>query len=340
MNTTNGSTSKHKSKKAPAIEKKTTSFEEKIAKIIEAQPIGVSVVAATETVTDAPPVIASEELAAVPEVHVTMPKPEVIKIQPGGQPHSREYKMPTRGHHKVSIVGFAPTWVETPFDDEEMDIWVCNEFYLLKPKRFDVLFDLHGRHELETKFRNKNHIEWLKNAKCPVVLRKHFEDIPNSIPFPRALIKSKFRPYFTNTISWQIAFALELGYKEIHLYGVNMATDEEFISQRPSVEYFVGVAEGRGVKIVIPDGSDICKTWFDYGFDDEAKSLQHKRIKQFIMETAQRRAAAQNIAEQNVAQVHQASGAIGAAEYFIKSFIFPSVSENEMLKKKEESTEG
>ena len=32
---------------------------------------------------------------------------------------------------KVAIVGFAPTWNQTPFKDSTFDIWACNEFYLV-----------------------------------------------------------------------------------------------------------------------------------------------------------------------------------------------------------------
>lgn len=267
-----------------------------------------------------------------PEVHVTIP-------EPGELAKPVQWQVPTRGKKRLAIVGFAPTWNMAPYDDLEVDIWACNEFYMLKPKRFDVLFDLHGRHELETKMRSKDHITWLQNSKIPIFMREHFKDIPNSIPYPRKMILEKYRKYFTNTISWQLALAIDMGYKEIGIYGVNMATEDEYVSQRPSVEYFIGIAEGKGIKVIIPDESDMCKSWFDYGFEDENLSILAKRLKHLLGESQQRRAQAQAIAEQNVAILHQATGAAGATEYIMKSFVYPNVSFNEKLKPKE-STEG
>jgi hypothetical protein len=240
-----------------------------------------------------------------------------------------------RKKDKLAIVGFAPTWPDAPFADNDFEIWACNEFHMLG-KRLDVLFELHGRREIEEKERDKvkqEHLNWLRNAKIPIIMQMHFEDIPNSIPFPKDYIVQKYGGYFTNTISWQIALAIDLGFKEIHLYGVNMANDEEYASQRPSVEYFIGLARGMGIKIYIPDQSDICKSWTLYGFDDEQATVIHKRIKHFKDENAQKRAQFENAAQGNIAAMHQAIGVVQACEYMEKAFLYPNTNFNEMLKK-------
>jgi hypothetical protein len=252
-----------------------------------------------------------------------------------------------REKDKVAIVGFAPTWPMAPFKDPDVEIWACNEFHLLAP-RIDLLFELHGRKEIAEKERDKEkqeHLNWLKNAKIPIVMQKHFDDIPNSIPFPKDYIMSKFgerfigegqkETYFTNTISWQIALAIDVGFKEILLYGINMANDEEYASQRPSVEYFVGLARGLGIKVFIPDQSDICKSWVLYGFDDEQATVIHKRIKHFKDENIQKKQQLEAAAQSNIAAMHQAIGIVQACEYVETRFLFPNVSFNELIKKTE-----
>ena len=45
------------------------------------------------------------------------------------------------------------------------------------------------------------------------------------------------------------------------MYGVDMAQDTllaaEYSEQRPSCEYFIGLAEGAGIRVDIPGGSDL-----------------------------------------------------------------------------------
>jgi hypothetical protein len=243
-----------------------------------------------------------------------------------------------RKKEKVAIVGFAPTWPDAPFKDDSFEIWACNEFHLIAP-RIDMLFELHSENVIKDtkKERSGEHLEWLRNAKIPILMQKHYEDIPNSIPFPKDEIVSKFGNYFTNTISWQIALAIHLGFKVIHLYGVNMANDEEYASQRPSVEYFVGLAKGMGIEVYIPDQSDICKSWLLYGFDDEQATIIHKRIKHFKEENINKKQQLEAAAQQHIAAMHQSIGVVQACEYIESRFLFPNATFNELLKK---TTEG
>jgi hypothetical protein len=239
-------------------------------------------------------------------------------------------------NEKLAIVGFAPTWNQTPFKDEKLDIWACNEFYLVGP-RIDVLFELHSRHEIENKVRNKEHLTWLQAATIPVFMTQHFDDIPNSIPFPKDEIVAKFGSYFTNTISWQIALAIALGYKEIYLYGINMANDDEYTSQRPSVEYFVGLARGLGIKVILPDECDICKSWYLYGFENEHSSVVAKRLAHFLEENRGRQNQARAAAEQNIATMHQAIGMVNATDYIMKAFLYKNTNFNEEKQKPKET---
>jgi hypothetical protein len=55
--------------------------------------------------------------------------------------------------------------------------------------------------------------------------------------------------YFSNTVDYALALAIWEGYQEIDIYGVNMETDTEYAYQKPGVEFWVGVALGRGIKV-------------------------------------------------------------------------------------------
>ena len=47
--------------------------------------------------------------------------------------------------------------------------------------------------------------------------------------------------------------AIEKGYKEIGIYGIDLSTTKEYQEQRPSVLYFIGLAKGLGIEIILPN---------------------------------------------------------------------------------------
>jgi hypothetical protein len=182
---------------------------------------------------------------------------------------------PVRTKDKVCIIGFAESSRgQVPWNDESFEFWGINRLHVVMPEHahFDRYFQIH---DVELIGKDPEHLEWLREWGGPVYLRP--EDVgavemPNAQAFPvRALVRD-FRPYYTNTISWLIAMAVAMEFKEIHIYGVDMAQDgiiqAEYRVQRPSCEYFVGVAEGRGIYVYIPPSSDLLKSTHLYGISN------------------------------------------------------------------------
>lgn len=67
--------------------------------------------------------------------------------------------------------------------------------------------------------------------------------------------------YFTNTVDYALALSIYRGFTQIDLYGVNMAWGSEYFYQKPGVEYWVGRAQGQGIKVnVHGERSTILKT--------------------------------------------------------------------------------
>lgn len=119
----------------------------------------------------------------------------------------------------------------------------------------------------------KDYIQALASLDCPVWMQRKWEDIPKSEAYPLERVIKTFGTYFTNSVSYMIAMAIlqikEGNYKgEIGLYGVDMATKSEYGPQRPSCEFFLGIAVGLGITITIPPQADLLKTRFLYGFGE------------------------------------------------------------------------
>lgn len=178
---------------------------------------------------------------------------------------------------KVAILGFVQHYQKAPFNDPSFEIWGLNELYQFIP-RWDRWFELHSRAVYEgDRTRTNEHIAKIRAMQCPVYMHQHWEDIPTSVPYPIQGICQAFpnpcpeaRPYLTNSITYMILLAIAEGFQEIHLYGVDMSHTSEYGSQRPSCEWAIGIAQGRGIKVYIPPESDLLKALFLYGFEQEA----------------------------------------------------------------------
>jgi len=172
---------------------------------------------------------------------------------------------------KIAIVGKAPSSLGlAPYNDESWQIWTLSDLVLCKQSpRFDVQFELHTTDLLGGP--RKPYLDWLASvADKPVIVREANGDIPLGIPYPKDEIVAKYGGYFTNTVSWMIALAIEMQPDEIGIWGVDMAAigpEAEYGHQRPSCEYFLGVAVGRGIKVFTPPQCDLLKCAGLYGFD-------------------------------------------------------------------------
>src|SRR3990167_3047914 len=235
---------------------------------------------------------------------------------------------------KVAIVGCSQSKSLAPFDDLSFEIWGVNNLYPHIP-RANRWFEIHeivqqGETYLrrgDIKFRGqpvndylKTMGEWTQEKSCPVYMQRKWDLVPTSIPYPVEEMIAKFGGYFTNSVSWMIALAINEGAEEIHVYGVDMAVDTEYHHQRPSCEYFLGIAVGMGIKVYIPPEADLLKTSFLYFFKEPQERAWTKKVNMMMQTTKEKRARIEkenkdikNLMEHEIkfreAQLHQYAGA-------------------------------
>jgi len=187
-----------------------------------------------------------------------------------------ENRQPDRGkkRKKVALLGTVPHKLLAPFGDPEFEIWAIAHACLGDPlPRVDRIFEIHKWDEV-VKWGSLGAFEAWPAA--PKYLIEARPDVLNSVAFPFDDLAAKFNifddrkePLMTNSISWMMALAMDEGFEEIHIYGVNMSHHTEYGTQKPSCEYYLGLAKGRGIKIYVPKESDLCKSYFLYGKDEE-----------------------------------------------------------------------
>jgi hypothetical protein len=145
----------------------------------------------------------------------------------------------------------------------------------------DRYFDLHPR-ACWTRGGKKSALypKWLVKNTVPIFMQDHYDEVPASVKYPKGRIMMEFdQSYFTNQTAWMIALALTEGVTTLGLFGINYSTESEYGLQRGSAEFWLGVATGRGVRIVLPEQCTLLRTpasLYGYESHDERGCLRQE----------------------------------------------------------------
>lgn len=196
-----------------------------------------------------------------------------------------EFTPDGRPRKSVAIVGFAASSKHlAPYDDPEFSIWGVNQLYRHIP-RASRWFDIHVNWN-EYVVEGTDHAGWIRDAPIPTYMTETVQGLPNSVKFPLARLvqhhpftrfalkdlegKDDKNPlYFTSTIAYMMALAIEEGFQRIGLYGIDLIVGQEYDYQKACAEFWIGVAHGKGIQVDIPPTSALCKTAWLYGYEKE-----------------------------------------------------------------------
>lgn len=201
---------------------------------------------------------------------------------------------PPLRRNKIAIVGFGPTTRDqAPFTDPSFEIWGQNQF-AFRQARCDRIFELHPRANIEAEDQvgvagagkdardSSGYLALLQQeAKRPIYMVQAQPDIPASVEFPHATLSAYFgahcpkiakAPYVTSTFGHMLQLAIykllteQQSDPEIHVYGVDLLSDEEYAYQRSNAEALCMYAMGAGITLHIPDQSAIFSNAGVYGY--------------------------------------------------------------------------
>ncbi|KKN00478.1 hypothetical protein LCGC14_1137450 [marine sediment metagenome] len=183
---------------------------------------------------------------------------------------------------KVAICGTAPSTmhdVKDLFGKEDWEIWALSSMFRAIPSIIPHVsrwFQLHDRTVIEVNrdphmwpwFAHQNHFTLYTQVQEP--------DIPISVAYPRDEVMQDIRELsqdpgfrlFTSTPAWMMALAIHERMDEISLYGLDMASIQEWGFEAPGIRYFIGLGRGMGIKVNVPHKSHLLKSALLYGYDD------------------------------------------------------------------------
>ena len=222
----------------------------------------------------------------------------------------------------VILLGTAPSSMRlAPFGNPEWEIWACSPgTYPLVNEgvRFDRFFELH-RFEPNQPWFSGGYIEFLQNFKGPVVMSEQVDSIPGCELLPWQELVQKYGPYFfTSSLAWMCAMAIEAGAKRIGFYGVDMAATTEYLDQRLGCQYFAQLAVSKGIEVGVPPESDLLRPAPLYGVCETSHAWIKQRTRNIEMN--QRLQDAQERYKQAHEEIHFIKGVIDDQDWQLHSW--------------------
>ena len=216
---------------------------------------------------------------------------------------------------KFALVGFSESSRHlAPFDDDEWCIVAMNQLYRHIP-RADVWMEMHKYPDYLTidPVPGTDYAAWLSKCPIPVYMCDKRDDVPNSVRYPIEEMVSIFGDYFYSTVSYAIALAIREGFEEIGLWGIDLAHDSEYEYQKPSAEYLLGVAIGRGITVHLPSQSALLKGTYRYGYSEMPSNADLKWLQVYTDRVSAKQ-------QELIGSVNQLQGQLACAEEF-KSWV-------------------
>lgn len=173
----------------------------------------------------------------------------------------------------LHILGKGRGWELAPTTGE---VWGINDI-ILRRGNLTKLFHMHDLRDMLNHRKQKDSIKIATRLNIPIVTTKLYPSFaPSSVEYPLKDIIKKFKiDYFSNSVSYMLAYALykkdELNLTDIYLYGINMAREDEYLEQRPCLEFWLGICHGMGINYHITGNfSNVCRTenCLRYGYNE------------------------------------------------------------------------
>lgn len=166
-----------------------------------------------------------------------------------------------------------------PFDSDEFVIYAINNFWndardSQDRLRADVWWEQHqitpdeSGPEAGLVIQNENDMRWINTCPVPLYTTQPWPANPNAVVWDIEFFASHFgRDYFTCTFAMQLAQAIYEGFEEIHVFGLALlnGTKREATVESSCVAYWLGLAEGRGIKVVTPKDELLLLHPYRYG---------------------------------------------------------------------------
>lgn len=98
-------------------------------------------------------------------------------------------------------------------------------------------------------------LDWMRTHPGPIMTSRAHPEYPGLVEFPLEDVLNKLGyDYFNSTAAYAIAYAIFIGVEKLSLWGFDFSYENSHCAEkgRANVEYWIGVAMARGIKIAVP----------------------------------------------------------------------------------------
>jgi len=180
-----------------------------------------------------------------------------------------------QGRQSVALVGFGKSR-DGVFDlPDDVPVWSLSDAPEYDFPRIDMVFEMHQERDLVTE--GKRYQRLRTELPYPVMMLDEYAEYPSSVKYPldevreycfgNLLVGDEPAMYFDSSFPYMLGLAGLLGYKTVHVLGIELRTDTEYRYQRPGAALLIGILAGKGVKVILPKDSALLPQTL-YGFDN------------------------------------------------------------------------
>lgn len=157
---------------------------------------------------------------------------------------------------KVAIVGLSQSTRHlAPWGNPGWELWGL-AWDVERRYQFHRAFEMHDMADLKATYPNLR--AYLEKISHCARLYTH-DEMDGAERFPFEAVEASVGDYWCSSIGYMLSLAIHEQAEEIALFGVDMRGDDEYGYQKPNCEYLIGLARGRGIKVLIPEQSPLCK---------------------------------------------------------------------------------
>lgn len=183
---------------------------------------------------------------------------------------------------RIAIIGSAgSTRQDAPWNKPDWEKWGLSPDPLFN--ELDCIFEVHDLSEVKPEISGA--IKQMRHGAQRLIYRDPSVGLlspESSYQYPlKDIVKLFNREYLTSSIAYMLALAIKQEPDEIGIWGVDMATEDEYGIQRPCAHYYLGFAQGKGIKLTIPENSALLKAGATYG-KKPAEKQEHPISEDFL----------------------------------------------------------
>lgn len=155
---------------------------------------------------------------------------------------------------KIGILGTCPSRGAAPLNDLSWEFWTIGPGGK-NSNRWERLFEIHGNGRWPDGF--AQYLDELKAVQPPQIIytEEAMPEWPANVVYPKAQMFAKYgQTWFTSSIAYAIALALEDNVTDLGIWGIDLESGEEYRKQYAGARHFIDLARLAGVNVYMPKG--------------------------------------------------------------------------------------